>query len=100
MRRSLAIARDYTHRRRVFGKLLNNQPLHLATLAEIDLNLRGCVFFTFESIALLGKCTRFSFILILSRLFNSLYRAVETGAGTPADDALLRLLTPLVKLYT
>lgn len=58
MRRAIAIARDYAHRRRAFGKLLADQPLHLATLAELDVALRGCVFFTFEAIALLGKRTQ------------------------------------------
>ena len=60
MRRSIAIARDYAHRRRAFGKLLADQPLHLATLANLEVALHGSVFFTFESIDLLGKRTLYA----------------------------------------
>jgi len=35
MRRGLALAEDYAHKRRVFGKWLNEQPLHRETLADL-----------------------------------------------------------------
>src|SRR5262249_44287206 len=36
MRRGLALARDYAHRRRAFGALLSDKPLHADTLAGLE----------------------------------------------------------------
>lgn len=35
-RRAVAVARDYSHRRSVFGFKLSKQPLHLHTLAALE----------------------------------------------------------------
>jgi alkylation response protein AidB-like acyl-CoA dehydrogenase len=49
MRRGIAVARDYTSRRQVFGKLLQDQPLHLTTLAEMEIQYRYLFMFYFRN---------------------------------------------------
>jgi putative acyl-CoA dehydrogenase len=80
MRRAVALARDYADRRTAFGKLLREHPLHAATLAELDLECRAAFHLTFRVVELLGR--------------------EECGEATPAESELLRLLTPVAKLYT
>jgi len=80
MRRVVALQRDYAGRRQVFGRLLSDTPSHLATLCEMEVQYRGALAFTLECLRLLGK--------------------VESQSDTKQEAALLRLLTPLVKLYT
>ncbi|HET7921611.1 MAG TPA: acyl-CoA dehydrogenase family protein, partial [Gammaproteobacteria bacterium] len=80
MRRGIALARDYAGRRRVFGKLLSEQPLHRETLADMECELAGGFHLAFEVATLLGR--------------------EETGMATADELALLRLLTPVAKLYT
>src|SRR5262249_18331988 len=41
MRRGIALARDYARRRRAFGKLLAEQPLHLETLAGLQVEFEA-----------------------------------------------------------
>jgi alkylation response protein AidB-like acyl-CoA dehydrogenase len=80
MRRCLALAFDYARKREVFGRPLIEQPLHRATLAGLQAEFEaafGLVFFVAE---LLGRS--------------------ERGAATPDEQALLRVLTPLAKLWT
>jgi putative acyl-CoA dehydrogenase len=80
MRRAIALATDYARRRRAFGKFLIEHPLHVETLAEMQLEFRGAFQLAFRVVELLGK--------------------EETGAATDAELKLLRLLTPIAKLYT
>ncbi|WP_243039370.1 acyl-CoA dehydrogenase family protein [Dyella sedimenti] len=80
MARAIALARDYATRRQAFGKPLIEQPLHAQTLADIQAEFEGAFALTFEVAHLLGR--------------------VEHGAAQPHEAALLRLLTPLAKLWT
>lgn len=80
MRRALALARDYAGRRRAFGKLLSELPLHIETLAGLQVEYEAAFHLTFRLVELLGKD--------------------ETGQATPAETAVLRMLTPIAKLYT
>ena len=80
MRRGLALARDYAGRRRAFGKLLADQPLHRETLAELDTEYTGGLHLVLHLAVLLGRS--------------------ETGEASAAEEMLLRLLTPIAKLYT
>ncbi len=80
MRRGLALARDYARRRRAFGKPLAEQPLHLETLAGLQVEFEAAFHLAFRVAELMGK--------------------EEVGEATDSERALLRLLTPLVKLYT
>ncbi len=80
MRRGLALARDYAQRREAFGKFLINQPLHVETLADLAIEFQAGFQLAFRSLDLLGK--------------------EECGAASSDESAVLRLLTPLAKLYT
>lgn len=80
MRRAIALARDYATKRLAFGRRLIEQPLHAATLDDLDARLRASFLLTFEIVELLGR--------------------EECGEATESDLAILRLLTPVVKAYT
>ncbi len=78
--RALALARDYAMKRKAFGKLLIEQPLHLQVLADLQANYEACFHLTFFVTRLLGKD--------------------ECGEISEAERQLLRLLTPITKLFT
>jgi putative acyl-CoA dehydrogenase len=80
MRRAIALASDYARRRRAFGKLLIEHPLHVETLAEMQLELRAAFLLAFRVVELLGKD--------------------EVGDATESESRLLRFLIPIAKLYT
>jgi putative acyl-CoA dehydrogenase len=80
LRRGIALARDYARRRRVFGKLLAEQPLHQETLAALQVEYEAAFHLTFRAAELMGK--------------------EELGVATDQERAVLRLLTPVIKLYT
>ncbi len=80
MRRALALARDYATRRRAFGKRLDEHPLHAETLADLDARFHASFHLTFQVVELLGR--------------------EECGEASEQELAMLRLLTPVAKLYT
>jgi len=80
MARAISLARDYAARRQAFGRSLIEQPLHARTLADMQVEFEGAFALTFEVAHLLGR--------------------VENGSAQPHEAALLRLLTPLAKLWT
>ncbi len=80
MRRGIALARDYANRRIVFGRPLAEQPLHQDTLAGMQAEFEAAFHLTFYVTELLGR--------------------VQSGQADEAQQNLLRLLTPLVKLWT
>ncbi len=80
MRRAIALARDFARRRTAFGRPLTEHPLHVETLAAMQTELAGCVLLVFRVIELLGL--------------------TELGMATGRDELVLRLLTPVAKLYT
>ncbi len=80
MRRCLALANAYATVRHAFGRPLAEQPLHRATLKSIGAEFEAAFHFVFHVVALLGR--------------------VERGDATDRDKALLRVLTPLAKLWT
>lgn len=80
MRRAIALARDYATKRVAFGHTLSKHVLHLETLASMQVEFTAAFHLVFHAIELLGKD--------------------ELGEATEAEQAILRLLTPLVKLYT
>lgn len=80
MRRGLALARSYAEQRRAFGRRLAELPLHVDTLAGLEAETRGAFLLTFQLIELMGRR--------------------EAGELDRGQEALLRLLTPLVKLIT
>ena len=80
MARAISLARDYSLRRRAFGRLLIEQPLHAQTLADMQAEFEGAFALAFEVAHLLGR--------------------VEQNAATLQEATSLRLLTPLAKLWT
>jgi putative acyl-CoA dehydrogenase len=80
MRRALALAKDYSARRSAFGSPLISHPLHVETLAALQVEWEGCFHLAFHLALLLGR--------------------QECGEGSEAESCLLRLLTPVAKLYT
>jgi len=80
MRRCLALAFDYARRRRAFGRALIEQPLHLSTLAAMQAEFEAAFHLVFRATGLLGKA--------------------EHGTASADEKALLRVLTPLAKLWT
>lgn len=80
MRRCLALAGDYAQRRRTFGRALAEQPLHAATLAGLDAEFHAAFHLVFEVAHRLGRA--------------------EHGLSDPAERGVLRVLTPLIKLWT
>ncbi|MEW9571325.1 acyl-CoA dehydrogenase family protein [Rhodanobacter sp. Si-c] len=80
MARAIALARDYAMRREAFGHPLIELPLHAQTLADMQAEFEGAFALAFEVAQLLGR--------------------VEHGSAAPHETALLRLLTPLAKLWT
>ncbi|CAM0997975.1 Acyl-CoA dehydrogenase related to the alkylation response protein AidB [Rhodanobacter sp. Root179] len=80
MARAIGLARDFATRRRAFGRPLIEQPLHAQTLADMQAEFEGAFALAFEVAHLLGR--------------------VEHGTAAPHEAALLRLLTPLAKLWT
>jgi alkylation response protein AidB-like acyl-CoA dehydrogenase len=80
MARCLALAADYARRREVFGKRLIEQPLHARTLADMQAECAGAFALAFAVAELLGR--------------------VESGHAEAHETALLRLATPLAKLWT
>ena len=54
MRRGLALARDFARRRKAFGSLLVDKPLHADTLAMIEAEYAGAFCLAFRSAQLIG----------------------------------------------
>lgn len=80
MGRALMLAKDYARRRVAFGAPIAQKPLHLDTLAALEAEFQGAFHITFRAVELLGK--------------------EENGELSEHEAALLRLLTPIVKLVT
>lgn len=92
------MARDYAHRRRAFGKLLIDHPLHLRTLAEQEVLFRGCLQLAFFLVGLQVHSTRSPPFRLLTT--NCLQGKIEVGSASKQEGDLMRLLTPIGKLYT
>ncbi|XP_040462879.1 acyl-CoA dehydrogenase family member 11-like [Falco naumanni] len=80
MRRMISLSREYARRRVAFGKCLKDHPLHMQTIARMEVQTRGAFLLFMEIVRLLGL--------------------VETNMASEQDQLLLRLLIPVAKLYT
>lgn len=80
MARGLELVRDYSKRRVVFGAKLNDQVLHYQTFAHEELKSLAGFLLTFEMVHLLGK--------------------EECGTANESERDILRLMTPVTKLFT
>ncbi|KAG8201368.1 hypothetical protein JTE90_016844 [Oedothorax gibbosus] len=80
MRRILLLSRDFSHKRMAFGNALSDTSLHLRTLSKMEIEVRGSLLLVLKAAILLGK--------------------IECGVSTSDEALLLRLLSPVMKLYT
>merc|ERR1719450_261761 len=80
MRKILSLARDYGRRRLAFGNLIYKHPLHTQTLARLEVEVRGCSSLFLDLALKLGR--------------------EDCGKISDKDLLLLRLLTPVAKMYT
>jgi hypothetical protein len=80
MRRAVALAVDYARHREAFGRVLIDQPLHVETLAALEVETRGALQLVFHLALLLGR--------------------EESAEATEDERALLRLLVPVAKIMT
>ncbi|XP_051993148.1 acyl-CoA dehydrogenase family member 11-like isoform X1 [Xyrauchen texanus] len=80
MRRMCQLCREYSCKRSAFGKLLKDHPLHVQTLSRLEMETRAAFLLTMEVCRLLGR--------------------EENRSASERDTHLLRLLTPVAKLYT
>jgi acyl-CoA dehydrogenase len=80
MRRGVALAFDYAHKRSAFGAPLSEKPLHLDTLAGLQAEADAAFHLAFYLAELTGRS--------------------ETGEIDEDEARLLRVLTPVMKLTT
>ncbi len=81
MRRAIALAKDFARRRKAFGALLVDKPLHADTLAGLEAEYAGAFCLAFKSVSLIGSIE-------------------HGGATSEADERLARALVPIAKLTT
>ena len=84
MRRAIALAKDFSRRRKAFGTLLVDKPLHADTLAALEAEYAAAFCLAFRSVQLLG----------------SLEHGTITSQQRELDERLSRTLIPLAKLTT
>ena len=96
MRRTLNEAIAYTHARSAFGQVIDGYPLVQAKLIELAVEQEACCRLVFEAIALLDQQ-------------EARRRAEHPAAGADRPeaagsdaraDAVLRVLTPIIKYHT
>merc|ERR1719458_1173892 len=80
MRKMVSLARDFATRRKAFGRPIAGQPLHLQTLARMEVETRGCQLLLLELARQQGLS--------------------ESNLAKDQDTLLLRLFTPVAKFYT
>ncbi|KAG5278789.1 hypothetical protein AALO_G00102790 [Alosa alosa] len=80
MRRVIQMSREYATKRFVFGKFLKDHPLHVQTMARMEVETRAAFLLMMEVCRLLGR--------------------EESAKASDMDLHLLRLLTTVAKLYT
>lgn len=80
MRRAIALASDYAKKRHAFKKNISDHILFKEVLSDALVELEGSVHFIMHIAHLLGK--------------------EETNKATPEEEGMLRLLTPMAKLFT
>jgi putative acyl-CoA dehydrogenase len=83
-KRLLQLAEDFSEKRVAFGKKLSDQPLHKRMLAEANVAFEKCFALTFFTVDLLQREET----------------AESSGKSIETTSKLLRLFTPLAKLYT
>jgi len=101
MRRMLALVRDFSFKRKVFGRPLSENNLHLRTVSKMEIMYRGCMHFTFNLVHKLGITEAISLNFNHFPPMNNNNQQQHAGATAEPEmvESLLRLLTPIGKLY-
>jgi putative acyl-CoA dehydrogenase len=86
-RRILTLATDYSLKRRAFEKKIAHHPLTASLLKRADADFHGCFHFTFIIAEIFGSEEVFS--------ENNIHKLTKDEL-----NKILRLLTPVLKLYT
>jgi acyl-CoA dehydrogenase len=95
MRRALALAKDFARRRKAFGSLLVDKPLHADTLATLEAEYAAAFCLAFRSVELLGALEHPEGV---GSPGGSLAHGTANHAVDP--ERLSRALIPLAKLTT
>ena len=80
MRRVLALSRDFSNKRVAFGKKINELPLQIQVLGDLERRYRGNLLFVLNAAKLLGK--------------------IENGIASTSEKRIYRIMTPVMKLFT
>ena len=96
MRRAIALAKDFARRRKAFGTLLVDKPLHADTLAALEAEYAAAFCLAFRSVQLLGTLEHPEGV---GSPGGSLAHATTTPQRE-LDERLSRTLIPLAKLTT
>jgi putative acyl-CoA dehydrogenase len=80
LRRSYSLAKAYSSQREAFGKKIENHPLHKKSLREMEIAYQSNTMLALFLAQLLGK--------------------EECNTASESEKSLLRVLTPVAKLYT
>jgi len=80
MQRAFLEARHYAQNRRAFGRNIADYPLVAQTLRNMEWASQQALDLTLEALSYMDR--------------------LERGQGGPADEAILRLLTPVLKYFT
>ena len=83
MRRQLVLLKDYSNKRMAFGQRLSDLPLHTQLIEELEQEFTACFKFTFFAVKLLGVSEQ-----------------GESREERENAEKLLRVITPLLKLFT
>jgi len=80
VRKVLSLARDYATRRTAFGRTIAHHPLHIQSLARMEVECRGGTVLMLDLAKKMGMH--------------------DNNCINDQDDLLLRLMTPVAKFYT
>ncbi len=111
MRRGLALAADYARRRTAFGASLSEKPLHIDTLAGLQAEFEAAFHLAFYVAELTGRAEAPDSTASGSDRPSTDAQSTASNAQHPSNSkletrnselepALLRLLTPVMKLTT
>jgi len=79
MRRMIALARDWSHRRKAWGKSISELPLQKEVLKQMEVSFRGSLIFTLTMANILGR--------------------MEEKAANKDEENTFRILIPLLKMF-
>lgn len=92
MRRGIALARNYSRKRKAFGSPLSEKPLHVDTLAGLQAEMEGAFQLAFRIVRLLGKVDSPESNQFNQDLFRSLTSVAKLTTAKQAVDVVSEVL--------